>query len=156
MNIYDFVVRDSLGQEVKLERYAGKILLIINSATHCGYTKQYPDLEKLYQKYVHQGFEILDFPCNQFAGQAPEDIDDYVAVCRLNHGTTFPIFDKIKVNGPAANPLYKFLKSTPVGENKKIRWNFTKFLINRQGEVIGRYDSKILPSELDPIIARII
>ena len=156
MNVYDFIVRDSQGNDVKLDVYHGKMLLIINSATHCGYTKQYPGLETLYQKYHDQGLEILDFPCNQFAGHAPEDIDDYFSVCRLNHGTTFPIFDKIKVNGPQADPLYKYLKSTPVGENKRIRWNFTKFLIDRHGEVIGRYDSKISPEELDAIIAELI
>ncbi len=156
MSIYDFSVKDKNGEEVSLSKYKGQVVLIVNSATRCGYTKQYPALEELYKKYQDQGFVILDFPCNQFGGQAPEDIDDYVEICMLNYGVTYPIFDKIKVNGRNADPLYKYLVNTPVGEGVKIRWNFTKFLIDRNGEVVGRYDSKIKPAEIDPDVAKLL
>ncbi|HMM01177.1 MAG TPA: glutathione peroxidase [Bacilli bacterium] len=156
MNVYDFIVKNNKLEDVSLAAYKGKVLLIINSATHCGYTKQYPALEELYKKYKDQDFVILDFPCNQFGGQAPEDIDEYVGICTLKHGVTFPIFNKIKVNGPAADPLYKFLKATAVGGGKRIRWNFTKFLVDRNGEVVGRFDSAVKPEELDPEVAKLL
>ncbi|NLI94651.1 MAG: glutathione peroxidase [Erysipelotrichaceae bacterium] len=156
MSIYNFSVKDKDNNDVSLSKYKGKVVLIVNSATRCGYTKQYPALEELYQKYKDDGFIILDFPSNQFGGQAPEDIEDYVNICMLDYGVTYPIFNKIKVNGKDADPLYDYLKSTPAGEGKRIRWNFTKFLINREGEVVARFDSKITPAEIDPEVAKLI
>lgn len=165
MNIYDFTIQDENNENVSLSRYKGKVLLIVNTATHCGFTPTYQDLETLYKKYQGQGFEVLDFPCNQFGGQAPEDIKEISSFCSLNYGTTFPRFAKIEVNGENAIPLYKYLESqkgfmgfdpshklTPVLEkiNKKadpdwakkptIKWNFTKFLIGKDGQVIARFE----------------
>ncbi|MCI7238523.1 MAG: redoxin domain-containing protein, partial [Anaerococcus sp.] len=108
--VYDFTVKDTKGEDVSLEKYKGKVLLIVNTATKCGFTPQYDGLEDLYKKYKDQGFEILDFPCNQFANQAPEDISEINGFCELNYGTTFDRFDKIDVNGDKADPLYNYLK----------------------------------------------
>ncbi|MFH0993267.1 MAG: glutathione peroxidase [bacterium] len=135
MSIYDFTVEDSKGQPVNLAGYQGKVLLIVNTATHCGYTPQYAELQELYARHHAAGLEILDFPCNQFAGQAPEEMDDYINVCQMRFHTTFLPFAKIKVNGEAEHPLYTFLKA-----DKKIRWNFTKFLVDRQGKVVHRFE----------------
>ena len=144
--VYDFKVKDDKGEEVSLERCKGKVLLIVNTATKCGFTKQYDGLEELYKKYKNQGFEILDFPCNQFAGQAPGSIEEINNFCELNFGTTFDRFDKIYVNGENEDPLYTYLKDQISGKtSKKIRWNFTKFLINKDGLPVKRYDSMKKP-----------
>lgn len=163
--VYDFTVKDRKGKEVSLKEYSNEVLLIINTATQCGFTPTYSELEDTYQKYHSQGFEILDFPCNQFGQQAPGTDETIHEFCKLNYGTDFPQFKKIKVNGDDAEPLYKFLKAqkgfagwdeshklTPVldkllseadphyKENADIKWNFTKFLINKKGQVIKRYE----------------
>ena len=144
--VYDFKVKDDKGEEVSLERCKGKVLLIVNTATKCGFTKQYDGLEELYKKYKNQGFEILDFPCNQFAGQAPGSIEEINNFCELNFGTTFDRFDKIYVNGENEDPLYTYLKDQISGKtSRKIRWNFTKFLINKDGLPVKRYDSMKKP-----------
>lgn len=144
--VYDFKVKDDKGEEVSLEKYKGKVLLIVNTATKCGFTKQYDGLEELYKKYKDQGFEILDFPCNQFAGQAPGSIEEINNFCELNFGTTFDRFNKIYVNGENEDPLYTYLKDQISGKtSKKIRWNFTKFLINIDGLPVKRYDSMKKP-----------
>lgn len=160
MSVYDFTVKDYLKKDVSLEKYKGNVLLIVNTATHCGFTPTYKELEKLYLEFKNQGFEILDFPCNQFGNQAPEDILEINTICSRDHGTTFPRFDKIDVNGENASPLYKFLKDGhPFKGFKKdhplteilngiiskenandIKWNFTKFLINKKGEVVERFE----------------
>lgn len=147
--IYDFKVKNDKGEEVSLEKYAGKVLLIVNTATKCGFTKQYNGLEELYKKYKDQGFEILDFPCNQFGGQAQGSIEEINNFCELNFGTSFDRFDKIDVNGDKEDPLYTFLKDQiPAKSSKVIRWNFTKFLINKKGEVVNRYDSMKKPANI--------
>ncbi len=138
--IYDFKVKNDAGQEVSLSDYKGKVLLIVNTATKCGFTPQYEDLEPLYQKYHGQGFEILDFPCNQFGQQAPGTIQEIHQFCTANFDIHFPQFDKINVNSENAHPLYTWLKEQAGGGD--IKWNFTKFLIGRDGKVIKRYESR--------------
>ena len=139
-SIYDFKVKNDVGQEISLSDYKGKMLLIVNTATRCGFTPQYKELEPLYQKYQAQGFEILDFPCNQFGQQAPGTIQEIHQFCTANFNIHFPQFDKIDVNGENAHPLYTWLKAQAGGGD--IKWNFTKFLIGRDGKVIKRYESR--------------
>ena len=141
MSIYDFEVLDYKGNPVKLEKYRGKVLLIVNTATKCGFTKQYDGLEKFYLEHKDEGFEILDFPCDQFLHQAPgtnEEIHDF---CILRFAIAFPQFSKIKVNGKEGNPLYIYLKNNcEVNKGKRIKWNFTKFLISKDGTIVSRYE----------------
>lgn len=141
MSIYDFEVLDYKGNPVKLEKYRGKVLLIVNTATKCGFTKQYDGLEKFYLEHKDEGFEILDFPCDQFLHQAPgtnEEIHDF---CILRFAIAFPQFSKIKVNGKEENPLYIYLKNNcEVNKGKRIKWNFTKFLISKDGTIVSRYE----------------
>lgn len=147
--IYDFTVKNDKGDDVSLEKYKGKVLLIVNTATKCGFTKQYDGLEELYKKYKDRGFEILDFPCNQFAGQAPGTIEEINNFCALNFGTSFDRFDKIDVNGENEAPLYTYLKDQISGKlSKNIRWNFTKFLIGKNGIPVKRYDSMKKPANI--------
>ena len=136
-NIYQFTVLDGNGDSVSLGQYRGKVLLVVNSATQCGYTPQYTRLEQWYEDYQDQGFVILDFPCNQFGSQAPGTYDDIHDFCTVNYHISVPQFDKILVNGPNASPLYVWLKSKKPGN---IQWNFTKFLIDRNGEVVERFE----------------
>jgi glutathione peroxidase len=163
--VFDFTVKDRKGKKVSLKEYANEVLLIVNTATKCGFTPQYDELEALYKKYHTQGFEILDFPCNQFGQQAPGTDESIHQFCKLNFGTDFPRFKKLKVNGEDADPLYKYLKEqkgfagwnpehelTPVLDemlskqdpdyknNADIKWNFTKFLVNKKGIVVARYE----------------
>ena len=139
-SIYDFKVKNDVGQEISLSDYKGKVLLIVNTATRCGFTPQYKELEPLYQKYQAQGFEILDFPCNQFGQQAPGTIQEIHQFCTVNFNIHFAQFDKIYVNGENAHPLYTWLKAQAGGGD--IKWNFTKFLVGRDGKVIKRYESR--------------
>ena len=151
--IYDFSVKDRKGNDVSLKEYANEVLLIVNTATKCGFTPQYEELEKLYEKYHAKGFEILDFPCNQFMGQAPGSAEEINTFCTLNYHTTFPRFAKIKVNGKEAEPLFDWLKkekSGPLGA--RIEWNFAKFLINREGQVVERFSSKTDPLKMEETI----
>ena len=151
MSVYDFTVLSQKGEEVSLRDFEGKVLLIVNTATHCGFTPQYAGLEALYKKYKEQGFEILDFPCNQFAFQAMESDDGINKVCSRKFGTTFTRFKKIKVNGSDAIPLYKYLTEQTGGE--RIKWNFTKFLIDRQGNSVKRFSSSVTPEEIETSVA---
>lgn len=146
MKIYDFTVKDAKMNEVKLSDYKDKVLLVVNTATGCGFTPQYEGLQDLYEKYQSQGLEILDFPCNQFAFQAPGSEDRIVDFCQSRYGVTFRQFAKIKVNGLKQEPLYKYLKSEKEGS---IKWNFTKFLIDREGNVVERYSPKTKPEEIE-------
>ena len=140
MSLYDYHVKDAKGNDIALGRYDGKVLLIVNTATNCGFTPQYEGLEKLYEAYHDKGFEILDFPCNQFAGQAPGSTDEIHQFCQLRYHTTFPQFSKIEVNGVNASSLYTYLKKQQSGLiGGAIKWNFTKFLVDQKGEVIRRY-----------------
>ena len=152
-SLYDFTVSDQADQPVSLKDYKGKVVLIVNTATGCGLTPQYQGLQELYDKYKDQGFEILDFPCNQFMGQAPGSAEEINTFCTLNYQTTFPRFAKIKVNGKEAEPLFDWLKkekSGPLGA--RIEWNFAKFLINREGQVVERFSSKTEPLKMEETI----
>ncbi len=151
MSLYDFSVLDANQNNVSLKDYAGKVLLIVNTATHCGYTPQYNQLQVLYEKYREKGFEVLDFPCNQFMKQAPESIDEYVGICQMKYRVSFKIFNKINVNGKNADPLYNYLT-----QGTKIRWNFTKFLIDREGNIVKRYDSKDTPLSFEQDIVALL
>lgn len=149
MTIYDFTVSGQDGQPIPLSNYKGKVLLVVNTATGCGFTPQYDGLQALYDRYQDQEFEILDFPCNQFAGQAPGSAEDINQFCSLNYQTTFPRFAKIKVNGKEADPLYRWLKEQKHGlVGEPIEWNFTKFLIDRKGQVVKRYAPKAEPETI--------
>ncbi len=136
-NIYQFKVLDGNGDSVSLADYRGMVLLVVNTATQCGYTPQYTDLQRIYEAYQDSGFVILDFPCNQFGGQAPGSFDDIHNFCTSRYGITFPQFAKIDVNGANASPLYVWLKEKKPGN---IQWNFTKFVISRKGEVLRRFE----------------
>lgn len=149
MSVYDFTVTDNKGNSVSLKEYEGKVLLIVNTATRCGLTPQYEGLEALYEKYRDQGFEILDFPCNQFAFQAPGNAEKIDSFCKLKYDTKFPRFAKIKVNGSDANPLYVYLKEQKPG---RIGWNFAKFLIDRKGNVVERFAPTDKPKTLEAAI----
>ena len=154
MSVYEFSVKDQRGEDFSLSAFKGKVLLIVNTATKCGFTKQYKELEELYEKYKDQGFEILDFPCNQFFRQAPGSDEEINAFCSLHFDTKFPRFKKIEVNGDNADPLYVYLcKQNDKGKLKKIKWNFTKFLINREGEVVERFEPTATPGSFEEKIA---
>lgn len=151
MGIYDFKVRDIFGKSVDMHEFQGKVLLIVNTATGCGFTPQYEGLEALYKKYKDRGFEILDFPCNQFASQAPGSDDDIHEFCRSRYDVTFRQFSKIDVNGDNESPLYTFLKSQKKNglTGSDIKWNFTKFLVDRDGNVTDRFSSFISPEKIE-------
>lgn len=157
MTIYDFTVLDTKKQPVSLAEYKGKVLLVVNTATGCGFTPQYEGLEALYKKYKDQGLVILDFPCNQFAGQAPGTEEEIVSFCKLKYDVSFPQFAKIKVNGDEADPLYVWLKDQKRGTfGKAIKWNFTKFLIDREGNVIERYAPMTKPEDIEKDLLRLL
>ena len=156
-SLYDFSVLDQDNQMTSLDTYRGKVLLIVNTATGCGLTSQYQGIQELYDRYHDQGFEILDFPCNQFMGQAPGSAEEINAFCSLHYQTTFPRFAKVKVNGKEADPLYVWLKdqkSGPLG--KRIEWNFAKFLIGREGQVLERFSPKTTPQNLQESIENLL
>jgi glutathione peroxidase len=180
-NVYDFSVKDRRGNDVSLNEYKGKVLLIVNTATRCGFTPQYEELEALYKNYKEKGLEILDFPCNQFGQQAPGTEEEIHQFCTLNFGTEFPQFKKIEVNGENESPLFTFLKSQKgfkgfdlehkigallhdmlskadpdYASKSDIKWNFTKFLIDREGNVVERYepttDIKIIEEDIKKLL----
>ncbi|AHH12542.1 Glutathione peroxidase -like protein bsaA [Borrelia hermsii YBT] len=149
MSVYGFRVRLASGPEISLSDYIRKVLLIVNVASDCSYTNQYQDLEVLYKIYKRRGFLILGFPCNQFGFQEPGSNNEILKFCRTVYNVSFPIFSKIDVNGENAHPLYRYLREKSPEEFKgDIRWNFTKFLINREGNVVGRYTPKIAPIKM--------
>ena len=153
MSVYDFKVKSQKGEEVSLKEYEGKVLLIVNTATGCGFTPQYEGLEKLYEEYKDQGFEILDFPCNQFFRQAPGTDEEINQFCSLRYNTQFPRFKKIEVNGDKADPLFKYICSqNKEGKYKRVKWNFTKFLVNRKGEVVARFEPTAKPESFENAI----
>ena len=139
--IYDITVKDIHGEDVSLERYRGKVMLIVNTASKCGFTPQYEGLEALYKKHHVKGLEVLGFPCNQFGAQEPGTESEIASFCELNYGVTFPMFAKVDVNGDDAAPLWQWLKTQKPGllGSEGIKWNFTKFLVDRQGKVVARY-----------------
>lgn len=175
--IYDFTLPTAQGIDKNLGDFRGKVLLIVNTASRCGLTPQYEQLQDLYAKYREQGLEILDFPCNQFREQAPENGAEYAQVCQMKFGTQFTIFDKIDVNGDHAHPLYVYLKQqkpedqgdfkfkdlllklASLGEERganDIKWNFTKFLVNRHGEVVARFAPSTTPNEMEDEIVKLL
>jgi glutathione peroxidase len=181
MSIYDFKVKTINGEELSLEQYKGKVLLIVNTASKCGFTPQYGDLEQLHKKYSSQGLEILGFPCNQFAEQEPGNNSDIQQFCQLNYGVTFPLFDKIDVRGTSAHPLFKYLSgaapfkgfdlSSPNGKflnafleetlpdyliGDSVKWNFTKFLVDREGNLVGRFEPTTDPLDMIPNITSLL
>lgn len=148
-SIYDYEVVDQKGNKVSLKEYSGKVLLIVNTATGCGFTPQYEGLEKLYKENKDKGFVILDFPCNQFFHQAPGTDEEIHSFCTLKYNVSFPQFHKINVNGKDEDPLYTFLKSKQKG---RIKWNFTKFLVNKNGEVINRFGPTTKPKDIEKYV----
>ena len=154
-SLYDFKVKNDAGKDVSLGDYKGKVLLIVNTATRCGFTPQYKDLESLYEKYRNEGLEILDFPCNQFGQQAPGTIQEIHEFCTANFAIQFPQFDKIEVNGEGEHPLYTWLKAQK-GFEGPIKWNFTKFLVSRDGQVLKRYESAVKASDIETDISSFI
>ena len=177
MNVYDFTVKTRKGEDVPLEKYRGQVLLIVNTATGCGFTPQYKELQEIYDAHKADGLEILDFPCNQFANQAPGNDDEIHEFCTLKFGTEFPQFAKIDVNGETADPLFAFLatekpfagfgkglkmaalnkfaemNNKKFGDKAYIKWNFTKFLINREGQVIARFEPTVDMKEVRDAVA---
>ncbi|NTW72905.1 MAG: glutathione peroxidase [Eubacteriaceae bacterium] len=150
MGFYDYSAKLMSGQEVKMDAYRGKVVIVVNTASKCGFTPQFAELEELYLKYGGQGLAILGFPCNQFANQDPGSNDEIQEFCQLNYGVTFEMFQKVDVNGPNAQPLFEYLRKAAKGSfGNKIKWNFTKFLIDREGNVIDRYASTVKPLEME-------
>jgi len=175
MTIYDFKVKDTKHEEVSMDEYKGKVMLIVNTATGCGFTPQYDGLSAMYDKYRDRGFEVLDFPCNQFLNQAPGTDEELASFCKINFGTKFKTFAKINVNGKDAEPLFTFLKNnapndiedSEAGDFKKkmknifqsvvgkdMKWNFTKFLVDREGNVVGRFAPTFKPEDIEEYIIK--
>ena len=150
MSLYDFSATALDGQDIALSAYRGKVLLIVNTASRCGFTPQYEGLEQLYRQFRERGLEVLGFPCNQFGAQEPGDAAEIAKFCSLNYAVSFPMFARIEVNGEHAHPLYRFLKEAKPGllGTEAIKWNFTKFLIDRNGAVIQRYAPATKPAEI--------
>ncbi len=148
--IHDFTAKTIDGKTRALADYRGKVLLVVNVASHCGFTPQYQGLEALYEKYRAQGLVVLGFPCNQFGAQEPGSEPEIAAFCERNYGVTFPLFAKIDVNGAGAHPLYRYLTSSAPGllGSESIKWNFTKFLVDRKGNVVKRYAPNAAPADL--------
>lgn len=155
--IYDFKANSLAGEEVPMRRFEGQVLLIVNTASKCGFTPQYRGLEDLHRDLSPRGFSVLGFPCNQFGKQEPGSSAEIAAFCANNYAVTFPMFDKIDVNGDAAHPLYKFLKREKAGLlGASIKWNFTKFLVDKSGKVVKRYGSMDTPEKIDGEIAALL
>ncbi|MCL1138523.1 glutathione peroxidase [Shewanella pneumatophori] len=157
-SIYDFAVNNIQGQNVSLADFKDRVVLIVNTASKCGFTPQYKELEQLHQKYQDQGLVILGFPCNQFGAQEQGDSEEISQFCELNFGVTFPLFEKIEVNGPNTLPLYNYLKSSAKGllGSEKVKWNFTKFLVNRQGQAVQRFAPTTKPMALEQDILKLL
>ena len=157
-SIYSFSASTLGGEPVSLDRYDGKVMLIVNTASECGFTPQYAGLQKLHEQYAARGLQVLGFPCNQFGKQEPGDAAQIGAFCEKNYGVTFQMFDKIDVNGSDAHPLFKFLKDEAPGVLgiEAIKWNFTKFLVDRKGRVVRRFESMQTPESIEPEIAALL
>lgn len=148
-SIYDYEVINNKNEKVSMEEYKGKAVIIVNTASKCGFTPQYDGLQKLYEEYKQRGLEILGFPCDQFAHQEPGSDEEIKQFCKLNYGVSFPLFKKIKVNGKDAHPLYKYLRKALPGKlGTSIKWNFTKFLIDRSGNPVKRFSPKTSPESM--------
>ena len=156
--IYSFSAKDIKGQEVSLDDYRGKVLLIVNTASKCGFTPQFEGLQSLHDELGERGFEVLGFPCNQFMNQDPGNDDAISQFCSLNYGVSFPMFAKIEVNGDGTHPLFRFLKCEAKGlmGSEKVKWNFTKFLVNRDGQVVRRYAPTAKPADIRADIEKLL
>ena len=157
-NIYDIHIKDSSNKEVSMSKFEGKTLLIVNVASKCGLTPQYRGLQSLYEEYKNRNFVVLGFPCNQFGGQEPGSNQEISEFCEINYSVTFPIFSKIKVNGPEAHPLFKLLKQDKPGifRTQSIKWNFTKFLINNNGKIVERFSPRVEPKYIRKEIEKVL
>lgn len=158
MTVYDYHAKLINGEEISLKQFDGKVLLIVNTASKCGFTPQYEQLQTIYDRYKNDGFSVLGFPCNQFMTQEPGDELEIDSFCRLNYGVTFPMFAKVNVFGEDAHPLYKYLTREAPGMMglKGIKWNFTKFLIDRDGEVVARFSPQTKPFDIEKEIAKLL
>ncbi|WP_459501082.1 glutathione peroxidase [Bacillus sp. C1] len=158
MTIYDFSAKTITGEEKSLREYEGKVLLIVNVASKCGFTPQYKGLQAIYEKYKEYGFEVLGFPCNQFGGQEPGVEEEIKSFCELNYGISFPMFTKVDVKGDSAHPLYTYMTEQAPGilGMKAVKWNFTKFLVGRDGNVINRFAPQTKPEELEKEIEKVL
>ena len=158
MSIYEFEVNKINGETISLEEYRGKVMIIVNTASKCGFSPQYDDLQSLYVRYKEDGVVVLGFPCNQFLNQEPGDDLEIDSYCKLNHGVTFPMFAKVNVNGKEAHPLFSYLTENAPGVmgSKSIKWNFTKFLIDRNGNIVSRYAPKTKPLEMEEDIKKLL
>lgn len=156
--VYEFEAKKINGQTISLSEYKGDVLLIVNTASNCGFTPQYKDLQELYVQYKEKGFTVLGFPCNQFMSQEPGTESDIQSFCEMNFGVTFPLFSKVDVNGKNAHPLFQYLTEEAPGVlgMKAVKWNFTKFLVNRSGEVVERYAPNTNPIEISKDIEKLI
>lgn len=156
--IADFTVINNKGEQIDLKQKLGKIILVVNTASKCGFTPQYEGLEELFQQYREQGFEVLAFPCNQFGGQEPGNASEIAEFCKVNFGLTFPLMEKVDVNGDEASPLFDWMKAEKPGlmGSKAIKWNFTKFLIDREGNVVKRYAPTDAPKSIAKDIEKLL
>ena len=157
-SVYDYNAKSLDGREIPLSNYRGKVMLIVNTASKCGFTPQYAGLEELYKEYEGRGLTILGFPCNQFLHQEPGSSQEIGAFCEKNYGVTFPMFEKIEVNGAKAHPLYQYLKNEKPGllGTRNIKWNFTKFLVDRAGKVVDRFAPADTPKSIRPAIEKLL
>lgn len=158
MSIYEYEVNKINGEAISLEEYKGKVLIIVNTASKCGFSPQYDDLQSLYVQYKEDGLEVLGFPCNQFLNQEPGDELEIDSYCKLNHGVTFPMFAKVNVNGKDAHPLFSYITENAPGMmgSKSIKWNFTKFLVDREGNIVNRYAPKTKPLEMEEDLKKLL
>ncbi len=158
MKLYDFKVKNIEGQEIALSQFKDQVLLIVNVASQCGFTPQYAGLQNLQKKYAVKGFNVLGFPCNQFGGQEPGTEKEVAAFCETSFGVTFPMFAKIEVNGAGTHPLYQYLKSEEKGllGTEAIKWNFTKFLVDKKGNVVKRFAPQTKPEDLEKDIEKLL
>ena len=157
MSIYEYQVKNAIGREIPLSDYRGRVLLIVNTASKCGFAPQFDDLQELYETYHDRGLDILAFPCDQFANQEPNSDAEIQKICQVNLGLKYPVFGKIDVNGETAHPLYKFLRAQKTGlGSDAVKWNFTKFLVDRDGNVISRYAPVTRPGRIAPAIEKLL
>jgi glutathione peroxidase len=158
VSVYQFNAKTIKGEEVSLESYKDNVLLVVNTASECGLTPQYSELQKLYDQYKDNGFYVLGFPCNQFGSQEPGSEEKISEFCSINYGVNFPMFAKVDVNGEYAHPLFQYLKEEAPGEleSKAIEWNFAKFLVDRNGQVVGRYAPSVSPTDISDDIEKLL
>lgn len=158
MSVYDYEAKTLRGEQESLSKYQGKVLLVVNTASKCGFTPQYKGLQEVYNKFKDRGFEVLGFPSNQFAGQEPGDGEEIAEFCELNYGVTFPMYDKVEVKGDNAHPLFKYLTKEAPGVlgSKSVKWNFTKFLVDQDGRVLKRFAPQTTPEQIEAEIDKLL